>query len=320
MSVDSRNRVSLIGDTDHPYISFQHIAGYHKALGDTVGLNLSNPNIVYISCIFKWNKARMLGIAKLYESLGCKVFVGGSGIDVTKKLPPEIEKAPLDLTLYSNLDYAFGFITRGCIRNCKPYCIVPEKEGMLSYIGYDWVWKDKVIFYDNNFLGYTDHEDVLKILIEKGWKVCFNQALDIRLVNKSNGELLKQLLYYDRKFKHRRIYFAFDNPAIEPIVREKVALLNKIGIPSSHMLFYMIYGVEDNPSVAFASAWHRYKVLKELKCLPYPMNYRKGDKRYKECHKLATFAIMRYDRVCQFENFDHRIRSKRHIDVNVRVK
>lgn len=221
------NRVSLIGDTNYPYVSFQHISSYHKSLGDTVGLNLLNPNIIYISCTFTRNKNRMLGIKKYYEKFGCKVYAGGSGIDIKLRLPKEIEQSPIDTELYENLDYCFGFATRGCIKNCKPYCIVHKKEGNIHYAGLDWINKPNVIFYDNNLLSYPKHLEILEKIRDEKYKACFNQGLDFQFINDDNASLISEIKYYDRKFKHRRLYFAFDRLNLEPNSQRKSCFLKQ---------------------------------------------------------------------------------------------
>jgi radical SAM superfamily enzyme YgiQ (UPF0313 family) len=46
-------------------------------------------------------------------------FRGGTGLDLTITLPPEIDAC--------NPHKNYGFTTRGCIRNC-PFCVVPRKR------------------------------------------------------------------------------------------------------------------------------------------------------------------------------------------------
>lgn len=296
-------RVSLIGDTTYPNVAFQKISAYHKSKGDTIGLNLPNPDIVYLSCIFSWNKSTMLGKAAFYNSCGIQTITGGSGIDVKSKLDWKIEIQEPDQDLYSHLDYSFGFMTRGCIRKCS-FCIVPEKEGHLRFEGFDWVKKDKVIFYDNNFLAFTQHEEILKCISRFGWKVCFNQGLDIRLVTADNAKLLADIDYRSLNFKVPRLYFAFDNRTIEmeQAVRKGVALLVKAGIKPSNLMFYTLYGKESS-ELAFESLVTRYNILKELGIKCYPMNFRKGDKRYWKCHKFARYVIRRYDEFLTFDQY-----------------
>jgi hypothetical protein len=297
-------RVSLIGDTSYPYIPFQKISSYHKHMGDTIGLDLPNPDLVYMSVMFTWNKPMMMGKKKLLEAQGVPVVIGGSGYDVKSDLLVKFAYQHPDPELYGHLDYCFGFITRGCVRRCS-FCIVPQKEGIIRFMGYDWINKPKVVLYDNNLLAYKNHEQVLRYLAQENLKVCFNQGLDIRLITESNAKLLADLDYRSLNFKVPRLYFAFDqySPQMTMLVKQKIQILNKAGIPSRHLMFYMIYGVEENPLDSFNSLWLRYNVIKRLGAKPYPMNYRRGDRRYRLCHDLARWTIRRYDQFLSFSQY-----------------
>lgn len=57
---------------------------------------------------------------------------GGTGYDIEKVLPVEVDRLQPDYSIYnidSNLSY--GFLTRGCPNRCK-WCVVPKKEGKIS--------------------------------------------------------------------------------------------------------------------------------------------------------------------------------------------
>ncbi|MCL2477843.1 hypothetical protein [Candidatus Bathycorpusculum sp.] len=297
-------RVSLIGDTSYPNVAFQKISTFHKCRGDIVGLNLAYPDIVYMSVLFSWNLPIMLGKKAMLESQGKVVNIGGSGYKLESKLPDCIEMCPPDSELYSHLDYSFGFITRGCIRNCE-FCIVPKKEGWLKFEGLDWMVKDRCVVYDNNLLAYGGHRDILIAMRQGGQQICFSQGLDIRLVDKVNAGLLSEIKYRSLSFKVPRLYFAYDHdtPIMEQMIRDKVELLVSAGIPAKHLMFYVLYAYESNPQLALDSLQHRYAVLKELGVKCYPMNFRKGDKRYSLCHRFARYVIRRYDQFLTFDQY-----------------
>ena len=109
-----------------PNLVLMKLSAYHKARGDEVYLNfpLCQFDIEYASCVFSWNKR---GASKLSQD----AVIGGSGIDIGAKLPPEVEHIMPDYTLYPNVDFSLGFTSRGCIRKCS-WCIVPEKEGSIQ--------------------------------------------------------------------------------------------------------------------------------------------------------------------------------------------
>ena len=81
---------------------------------------------------------------------------GGTGYDLSKILPIDIDRVIPDYDLY-NIDkkLAYGFLTRGCPNKCK-WCIVPQKEGkMTPYMDIEEVavnGRKNIILMDNNVL------------------------------------------------------------------------------------------------------------------------------------------------------------------------
>lgn len=80
---------------------------------------------------------------------------GGTGYDIEKVLPIEVDRLQPDYSIYnidSNLSY--GFLTRGCPNRCK-WCVVPKKEGKISpYMDIEEITagRKKAILMDNNIL------------------------------------------------------------------------------------------------------------------------------------------------------------------------
>ena len=138
----SGKNILLIGvDGKIPNLALMQISAYHKSKGHEVSLNTPNdPDIVYISCIFKKNKSSAIGISRYYPN--AEINIGGSGVSYNW-LPDEMQKIKPDYDLYSST-YSMGFTTRGCIRNC-PFCIVSEKEGKYRR------WQEIKEFHDDRF-------------------------------------------------------------------------------------------------------------------------------------------------------------------------
>lgn len=113
-----------------------------------------------------------------------------------------------DYELYSgDGNRAYGFLTRGCFRNC-PFCIVSEKEGnthTVADIGEFWKGQKYIELLDANILASRDREKHLLSLADTGAYVSFNQGLDVRLMDRDTAALIGNI-------KLKDIHFAWDNP------------------------------------------------------------------------------------------------------------
>jgi hypothetical protein len=273
-------KVGLIQvDGKMPNLALMKLSAFHKKKGDQVVL-------VDLSTL------------KVDHWYGSKIFMGGSGFDLHSKLPPEVEELNPDYELYNmSKGERIGFTSRGCIRNCG-FCIVQEKEGTLHNVGFEWVnGAEKVILLDNNFLASSLWKDKLEYFIRHETKVCFTQGLDIRLINMENAKILSKVLYYNMRFSDRRLYFAFDDPALEQIIKEKVKLLNENGIPSNRLMFYVLVGF----NTTLDQDLYRIQILKDLGCLPFVMVYNR--KKDSTLRRLARWVNKRYYMVVFWSEF-----------------
>lgn len=218
-------------------------------------IDASRYDKVCVSNIFEINKDRV-------EIIGCDdVTFGGVGSrNPDLKLPPEIEN--IDPFYFDNEDTSYGFITRGCIRNCW-FCKVPKHEGKIRFNESveRIVRHKKVKFMDNNILAYENHIEVLQYLVDKQIRCEFNQGLDFRLVNDENLKLLSQLNYMGEYI------FAFDEPKYQPILEKKLKLIKKY-IPKPWKLKFYIYY---HPKMKISELIERVDWCRERECLPYVM-------------------------------------------------
>lgn len=207
--------VALVDIDSHnfPNLVLMKLSAWHKAKGDTVMLvspediiqqNLFSTDYdkVYGACVFDWNKVK----AEELERLG--VEVAGSGTGKPDTLPDEIEHIYPDYSLYGISDTAYGFLTRGCPRQC-PFCIVAGKEGARSRKVADlsewWDGQKNIKLLDPNLLACPESRSLLCQLIDSGAWVDFTQGLDARLLQSGTIDLLMQV-------KAKRVHFAWDNP------------------------------------------------------------------------------------------------------------
>lgn len=130
---------------------------------------------------------------------------GGIGSNYPNNtLPKIIEKLQPYYYPYETVSY--GFITRGCIRNCY-FCKVPKYEGKLRFNNKvsDIVKHKSAVFLDNNILAYDKCIEVFKWLYEHKIKCDFNQGLDFRL-------LTAEKLFWLARLQYMNVYhFAFDD-------------------------------------------------------------------------------------------------------------
>lgn len=195
---------------------------------------------------------------------------GGPGFDHHSKLPFKIDHVYPDYSLY-NLDFAMGYITKGCMRNCK-FCIVPEMEGQIyKSADLEEFRKDqeRVMLLDNNILSYKYHLKELKKLIDSRVRVDFNQGLDIRLITKKNARLLSKI----PRWKGLRLRFAFDDPNLKKTIEKKLIILNNAGISNGVLQFYMLIGFNTNHQENMM----RLDFLKKKKIAAFVMPFDKTD-------------------------------------------
>ncbi len=241
-------------DSRIPNLALAKTEKFYKDMGEEViwdmPLLVSQAEKIYVSCVFTKNRDQCLEWEGVAE-------IGGSGYDVKKKLPPEIEKVKPKINL--------GFTTRGCIRKCG-FCIVPDKEGGIKVEGdiYD-VWDGKakgITLLDNNILALPRHfKMICSQLRKENLRVDFNQGLDHRLLTDENTKDLLSL-------KHiREIRLAFDDIAYEPTVLVALNLLKQNGIRDWGSRWYVYIGENDT----FHTVFHRMELLRKHKQAVYVM-------------------------------------------------
>lgn len=195
-----------------------------------------------------------------------EIIRGGTGYGLRENLPDEIEHTYPDYSIYPQFsDTAYGFLSRGCPRNCG-FCIVGGKEGRQSRKTADlsefWDGQKEIKLLDANLLACPDHKDLILQLAESRAWVDFTQGLDIRLITPNNVALLN-------KVKTKAIHFAWDNPATDltPYFRRFLELTN---IKSSRKR--RVY-VLTNYDSSHEQDLYRVYTLRDMGYDPYVMVY-----------------------------------------------
>ena len=265
---------------------------------NTKKIDCSKYDKVFVSNIFDINKDRVI-------ITGCDdVTYGGIGsINPSLQLPLEIENT--DPYYFENEDVSYGFITRGCIRNCY-FCKVPKYEGKLRKYNdiQNIVKHKKFISLDNNIFAYDKCVDVFKWLYDNNIKCDFNQGLDFRLANDENLFWLSKLKYLKSEY-----VFAFDDIKYMGLLNEKIKLLKKYFSKDWKIKFYIYI----HPNMSLKDVYERVEWCRSHKCLPYIMrnatcNY---DKRKNFYTDYAAYCNMtQFFKKTTFEQF----LNKRHIN------
>lgn len=265
-------KVLLIdADSMIPNLALMKVSAYHKSKGDDVGFNVTDPDKVYCSIIFKKNKHLADELRFLYPN--AELDIGGSGYDLHKVLPQEIECMTPDYSLYPENTSYYGFTTRGCIRHC-PFCIVHDKEGNFRriYGSAEYALKSimgetilpNLTFLDNNIL--ADKEWFIRLCeyIHTNYpkiRVDFNQGLDIRLMDDDIARALSKLKpINDWKF-------AFDLMSYKEKVVEGINILKKYMNVHSKCIFYVYVDSDGDIPDALARA----RILKKNNVSAYAM-------------------------------------------------
>ena len=278
-------RIGLIDVDGHNYpnLPLMKISAWHKAQGDHVEwyqpLLSGHMDKVYMSKVFSFSQDYPYFIdADVIKKGGsgyCIELVDGKEIYHTERdqaLPEEIEHIYPDYSLYPKYteDTAYGFLTRGCPRNCS-FCHVGSKEGCKSIkvanLSEFWNGQKRIVLCDPNILACKDHPDLLDQLIQSGAQVEFNQGLDIRLINERNIEQLKQIRIW-------KPHFAYDRYEDKEIIEPKMRMVREVTGWHKNNVALTVF-ILTNYNTSLEQDIERIQFCRSLGWSPYPMIYDK---------------------------------------------
>lgn len=279
VDIDGHAKKKKWGATIYPNIALCKIARWHKQQGDDVewAFPFKHYDKIYMSKVFNFSPDDRIA----YDAE--EIIKGGTGYDITSRLPDEIDRLQPDYSIYPHIpkDTAYGFLTRGCTNHC-PWCVVPRKEGYIKpYMDVDEIaieGRKKLVLMDNNILAAGDYAKAqLQKVIDRGYRVDFNQALDARLVTDEFARLLAKIRWIDR-----RIRFGCDTHGQIAECERAIELINGYGYKGEYFLYTMIGGKSD-----FKESYERthYWWLRNHECrekhlpniYPYSQPYRDPD-------------------------------------------
>ncbi len=292
-------KIGLIDVDGHnfPNLPLMKISAYHKAQGDTVEwfFPMSRYDRVYVAKVFDFTPD--------FETIinAETVIYCGTGYDLYNKLPVEIENTYPDYSLYGIKDTAYGYLTRGCPRECA-FCIVSKKEGRFSHKVADlkqfWNGQRKIKLLDPNLLACKDRTELLEQLIESGAWIDFTQGLDIRFMDYYIAEQIKRM-------KVKMLHFAWDKMKdSEQIIKNLKIFKAQTNIDYRKLKVYVL----TNFDTTFEEDLYRIYTLKELGYDPYVMIYDKKNapKRIRHLQRWVNNKIV--FRTCEkFEDYKSKL-------------
>jgi hypothetical protein len=308
-------------DGNLPLLSLMKLSAWHRARGDHVVLSRSpyrSPteppyDRVYGSAIFSFSAQRVARFKAEFPD----AIVGGTHDPSNATTVEDIvgNFDGLDYTLWPDFTASLGFTQRGCRLKCG-FCVVPKKEGKprsVATIADIWrgkPWPKHLHLLDNDFFGQPEEQWRARIeeVRKGGFKVCFNQGLNVRLITPEAAAALASVQYADDQFKQRRIYTAWDNLGDEAVFFRGVDVLREAGIPPSHLMAYMLVGYDKRET--WDRVLHRFHRMADIGIRPFPMVF--GDRRRslpgdlpnRTLGQFQRWAVRRLYTVVPFAEYD----------------
>lgn len=199
-------KIGIVDVDSHnfPNFALMKISSYYRKMGCNVefaDLRSGSYDEIWASKIFTFTP----DITQVVNSN--IVNKGGTGYDITKVLPNEIENiSDLDYSLYPSYKGSIMFFSRGCIRNC-PFCLVRQKEGRITPVKHVNLNPNGTYIevLDNNFFANPTWREAIEYLTYINQPVKLS-GVDVRIMDEEQAVSLNKL-----KIKGG-IHIAWDDP------------------------------------------------------------------------------------------------------------
>lgn len=311
-----------------PNLALMKISNYYKSMGEQV--EFVRPDArkhdyekIYASAIFTKSKLECIKLQEYYED---RIEIGGTGWDIEKRLPKEIESIKPDYDLYTAdmiypkikgimtkerkqekakqiVNAGIGFTSRGCVRKC-PFCFVPKKEGEFRQ---DQEIKDiinprsnVIIINDNNITADPYCIDKLHEIRDRNLIVDINQGYDVRLMTPEIAQALSEVHHL------RSLHYAWDSMGFENQVLEGIKIMSKFIPYSRHMCFCLV-----GFNTTFEDDMYRVRKLLELGVIPYIMRYNERHDDIRLNHFARWINAFIYKAVPNFDDYEPWKRDKK---------
>jgi hypothetical protein len=251
-------------DSKIPNLALMKISAFHKQLGDQV--EFFKPILdgtydkVYVSKIFKKTKIP-------YFPHRQPVIARGIGLSLTQNLDSKMEHIYPDYELY-HLDYAMGFVSRGCINKC-PFCVVPKKEGLIRFNApIEEFWRDqkKLLLLDNAITDCPEAINELQKISDMRIRLSLTQGFNIRTITSNIAKILANILFWK---SNEQWHIAWDNINDEERVMKGISILNTAGIHNYRLMCYVLTGYNSS----LKQDLYRINLLDKLDIDPFVMRF-----------------------------------------------
>ena len=226
------------------------------------------------------------------------MILGGTGIDLTTVLPPEIDQMNPDYDLYG-YEHNIGFAMRGCRFKCG-FCVVPRKEGKahskstIRNLITNKSNSDFLMLLDNDFFGNPNWKDCIEEIKDMKLRVNFSQGLNIRIISEKQAQALASVHFTNSSGNYKQVTFAWDQIEDEKTIMRGFKRCVKAGIKPYQMQFYVLIGYNSTEEQDL----HRVMTIKSLGADPYVMPFNKKNKRQMRftrwCNHRAIFNTVEW--------------------------
>lgn len=245
-----------------PNLPLMKLSSYHKSKGDQVEWwNISNHyDLVYGSKVFDFTQ----DIPSIQNTE--KLILGGIAYDLNNKLDQTIEHQYPDYSIYDINDTAYGFLTRGCPRDCG-FCNVTQHQGKISHkvaeLSEFYINQKEIVLLDPNMYASSDWENCHNQLKNTGAKIDFSQGIDIRVMTDKKANAINNL-------NLSMVHFAWDNYEFKTY--EKLKKYRDIfKFSGRNMRVYVL----TNYNTTHEQDLERVTILRKLDYDPYVMIFNK---------------------------------------------
>ncbi len=258
MNIDNM-KIGLVHiDGPYPNLALMKIYNYYKGKDD---------DVAFFNSFFDYDK---IYVSKIFKSSQDCPYIhqdsikGGTGYDISVRLPDKINNSQPDYSLYPNCEFSIQRHSIGCLRKCS-FCVVPKAEGDISVtspmnLNPNGKWIEDIT---NNILAQDNWEESLKYYINASQPVNFH-GIDARLINDEKAHFLSKIKL------HKQIKIAWDHP--KENIDQYLKILTKY-IKPYKIMCYVLIGYNSTP----AEDMYRIEKLREASISPFVMPYNKTD-------------------------------------------